>query len=56
MSSDDQNLVLGPGEGRTVPVPGHKVTHKVLGADTGGAYSLLEVELVERESAARYSR
>ena len=28
-----------------VLVPGHKVTHKLYGADTDGAYSLLEVEL-----------
>ncbi len=46
MSINDGNTVLGPGEGKTVPVPGHKVTHKVFGADTDGAYSLLEVELV----------
>ncbi len=45
MSVDDVNVVLGPGEGKTVPVPGHKITHKVVGADTGGAYSLLEVEM-----------
>ncbi len=46
MSNSDGNIVLSPGEGKMVPVPGHKVTHKVVGADTGGAYSLLEVELV----------
>ena len=46
MSSDDRRIVLGPGEGKTVPVPGHKLTHKVGGADTGGAYSMMEVELV----------
>ncbi len=46
MSNNDQNMVLGPGEGKIVPVPGHNVTHKVFGADTYGAYSLLEVELV----------
>ncbi|MCH7645569.1 MAG: cupin domain-containing protein [Nitrospinae bacterium] len=46
MSINDGNIVLGPGEGKIVPVPGHKVTHKVVGADTDGAYSLLEVELV----------
>ena len=44
--SDDGNLVLRPGEGKIVLVPGHKVTHKVTGADTDGAYSLLEVEFV----------
>ena len=38
-------MVLGPGEGKMVPVPGHKITHKAFGADTDGAYSLLEVEL-----------
>ncbi len=46
MPINDGNIVLGPGEGKIVPVPGHKVTHKVFGADTDGAYSLLEVELV----------
>ncbi len=46
MSINDGNIVLGPGEGKIIPVPGHKVTHKVVGADTDGAYSLLEVELV----------
>ncbi len=45
MSIDDGNVVLGPGEGKTVPVPGHEITLKVVGADTGGAYSLLEIEL-----------
>ena len=46
MSINDGNIVLSPGEGKIVPVPGHQVTHKVVGADTDGAYSLLEVELV----------
>ena len=45
MSINDGNIVLEPGEGKIVPVPGHKITHKVFGADTDGAYSLLEVEL-----------
>ena len=45
MSINDGNIVLGPGEGKIIPVPGHKVTLKVVGADTNGAYSLLEVEL-----------
>ena len=45
MSAKDGNMVLGPGEGKMIPVPGHKITHKVSGADTDGAYSLLEVEL-----------
>ncbi|MCH7767710.1 MAG: cupin domain-containing protein [Nitrospinae bacterium] len=46
MFTSDKNIVLSPGEGQTIPVPGHKITHKVVGADTDGAYSLLEVELV----------
>ena len=46
MSPDDGSIVLKPGEGKSVPVPGHKVTHKAVGADTGGAYSLLEIDLV----------
>ena len=46
MSINDGNIVLSPGEGKIVPVPGHKVTHKVVGADTDDAYSLLKVELV----------
>ena len=45
MSIKDGTIVLGPGEGKTVLVPGHKITHKLLGEDTGGAFSLLEVEL-----------
>ena len=45
MSINDGNIVLGPGEGKIVPVPGHKITHKISGEDTNGAYSLLEVEL-----------
>ena len=45
MSTKDGNMILGPGEGKMIPVPGHKITHKVSGADTDGAYSLLEVEL-----------
>ena len=45
MSVNEGNLVLGPGEGKVVLVPGHKVTHKITGEDTDGRYSLLEVEL-----------
>ncbi len=45
MATNDRSVVLGPGEGQTVLVPGHKVTHKLSGADTDGAFSLLEVEL-----------
>ena len=46
MSINDGSLVLSPGEGKFIPVPGHKITLKVVGADTDGAYSLLEVEVV----------
>ena len=46
MSNNDGNLILGPGEGKMVPVPGHPITHKVVGSDTDGAYSLLELKLV----------
>ena len=45
MSTNDGNMILGPGEGKVVPVPGHKITHKISGEDTDGAYSLLEAEL-----------
>ena len=45
MSINGGELILGPGEGKMVPVPGHKITHKISGEDTNGAYSLLEVEL-----------
>ena len=45
MPTKQGNLILDPGEGQTIPVPGHKVTHKIVGADTGGAYALMEVEL-----------
>ncbi len=46
MSNNNENILLGPGEGKIVPVPGHQVTHKVVGADTDGGYSLLEIELL----------
>ncbi len=45
MSINDENIVLGPGEGKMVLVPGHKITHKISGEDTDGRFSLLEVEL-----------
>ena len=46
MSKNDRKVVLDPGEGKTVAVPGHHITHKVDGTHTDGAYSLLEVDLV----------
>jgi len=45
MSTNEGNLILNPGEGKTVLVPGHKITHKISGEDTDGRFSLLEVEL-----------
>ena len=45
MSTNEGNLILGPGEGRSIPVPGHKIWIKLSGEDTDGAFSLLEVEL-----------
>jgi len=45
MSTNDGNMVLGPGEGKIILVPGHKVTHKISGEDTDGRFSLMEVEL-----------
>ncbi len=41
--TSNAGIVLGPGGGKIVLVPGHKITRKVVGADTDGAYSLLEV-------------
>ena len=46
MSVRKDPLVLGPGEGKTVPVPGHQITYKLVATDTDGAFSMLEVELV----------
>jgi len=45
MSFGDRSIVLGPGEGKTIQVPGHPITYKVVGADNNGAYSLLEAEV-----------
>ena len=45
MLSSVKKIVLNQGEGKSIDVPGHKVTHKMRGEDTGGVYSLLEVEL-----------
>ena len=41
-------LYLGPGEGPQLRVPGHPlVVPKLVGGDTGGAYSLLEMTVPE---------
>jgi mannose-6-phosphate isomerase-like protein (cupin superfamily) len=39
------NVVLGPGEGRFVPVPGQPHTHKADADNTRGAYALWEISL-----------
>ena len=36
-------ITRGPGEGKSVWLPGHQVTCKAHAEETGGAYSLLEV-------------
>ena len=41
----NKKIVLGPGEGKIIPVPGHKMTIKLSGEDIDGAFSLLEIEL-----------
>ncbi len=38
-------ITRAPGEGRAVWVPGHQVTCKAQGEETGGAYSLIEVTI-----------
>jgi mannose-6-phosphate isomerase-like protein (cupin superfamily) len=43
MSFGVRSVVLGPGEGRIVPVPGMVHQEKAEAADTGGAYALMEV-------------
>lgn len=46
MSFTDGRVALGPGEGKTIKVPGHPITYKAEKEDTGGAYSLLEVVVI----------
>jgi mannose-6-phosphate isomerase-like protein (cupin superfamily) len=43
MSFSAGGITLGPGEGKTIQVPGHPITYKAMKEDTGGAYSLFEV-------------
>ena len=40
MSIDDGNVVLGPGEGKTVPVPGHKI------GDVRGCGLFIGIEII----------
>lgn len=46
MSFSDGSIVLGPGEGRTIPVLGDSYTYKVVSGDTRGAYSLVEITVM----------
>jgi quercetin dioxygenase-like cupin family protein len=43
--NDDKSIILGSGEGRMIPVPGHRIIRKVSGVETNGAFAMLEVEL-----------
>ena len=45
MSFTQKAIVLGPGEGTKVPVPGTPMIHKMSGEDTGGKMSALELTL-----------
>ena len=45
MSFTQKAIVLGPGEGTKVPVPGTPMTHKVSSEDTDGKISALELIL-----------
>jgi quercetin dioxygenase-like cupin family protein len=42
ISSSGGGVILGPGEGNTIQVPGHPIIYKATKEDTGGAYALLE--------------
>jgi mannose-6-phosphate isomerase-like protein (cupin superfamily) len=42
MTEENRSFVLGPGEGQTVHVLGDPFTYKVIGANTGGAYAIVE--------------
>jgi mannose-6-phosphate isomerase-like protein (cupin superfamily) len=45
MSFDSGGVILAPGHGRVVGVPGHPYTYKARGENTRGAYSLVEVTI-----------
>jgi mannose-6-phosphate isomerase-like protein (cupin superfamily) len=45
MSFDLRSIIVAPGEGQVVRVPGHPYTYKAKSADTGGAYALIEVTI-----------
>lgn len=46
MSFVDRGVVLGPGEGKTIEMPGSPMTYKAVKEDTRGAYSLIEAVVI----------
>lgn len=45
MSFEVRSVILGPGDGQTVQVPGHPFTYKARSVETRGAYALVEATL-----------
>lgn len=41
----DKGILLGPGEGTQLAVPGFTATFKVVGADTGGSHAVIETTI-----------
>jgi mannose-6-phosphate isomerase-like protein (cupin superfamily) len=46
VSYGGRNVVLGPGEGRHVELPGQSCTYKAVREETAGAYALIEATLI----------
>jgi quercetin dioxygenase-like cupin family protein len=46
MSFSGGGIILGPGEGKTINVPGIPITFKATKSDTGGAYTLTEETVI----------
>jgi mannose-6-phosphate isomerase-like protein (cupin superfamily) len=46
MSFSHRSIVLNAGEGKTISVLGNPYTYKAAGEDTGGAYALIEHEVI----------
>lgn len=46
MSYGSRNVVLGPGEGPNVELPGQSCTYKGVREETAGAYALIEATLI----------
>ena len=55
MSFSDRTIILEPGEGDEVRIPGTPMTHKLAGADTGGSYSVVELTLDGSGAAATHT-